>query len=100
MILIYLNFFSDSSNVKKYFFLDFSSCFLRVIHGSRGKIPQNNERRFKVVKDSWLKRLEMTKSYAYPNQVVELSKPFVEQFIWVVGTVWHFAVRLWCLEED
>lgn len=29
--------------------------------------------------------------YAYPNQVVELAEPIVEQFVWVVRTLWHFA---------
>lgn len=37
--------------------------------------------------------------YAYPNEIVELAEPVVEQFIRVVCAVWHFVVYRRVLEK-
>lgn len=38
----------------------------------------------------WLERSGIC---AYPNQIVELAEPVVEQFIWVVRTMCHFVAH-------
>lgn len=58
-----------------------------------------NGKFMKIMKDilnyvTFFTRDDLSEHFAYPNQVVELAKPIVEQFIWVVRTVWHFDAEL------
>lgn len=82
MFLIYLNFTvaQCEREERKHFYGEFSFAHF-MIHEWKdsGKI---------MTADSKLRNI-FHKVYfrAYPNQIVELAEPVVQQFIWVVGTL-------------
>lgn len=85
MILIYLNFFLSffiyRRKAKQFFTADFR--FFIFFYDSwmeefSGEIMEADSTLLKLI------------HCAYPNQVVELAEPIVEQFFWVVATLWHF----------